>query len=556
MAAERSHFIAPVIQDNPNGWGPTSVSDAFKGIPYQPFSKGDRLGKISDWSGTSYQDRRYQNKYLNQFGGGSQYAYYHDEDESSFHLVDTSRPQKPVYMRNRNRFNQRNLKRDRERQMQRHQTGMQNLMKSRDKRLNRKLQKQYANRNNWQDRNRNQGPQKFRNASVMVREEWKVVEEMDFPRLSKLSLPSVGEPEDLVKCGELEYYDKAYDRVNIKTEVSLAKVNRIFHKVTTTDDPIIRKLLTKGNVFATDTIISTLMTCTRSVYSWDIIVQRVGKKLFFDKRDKSAFDLLTVNETAIETPNDSDTEKSINSTTNLALEATFITQNFSQQVLKRSDEREKFDEPNPFVVEEGGQEEKVASVGYRYRKWNLGDDIDVVVRCEHDAVLAPGTYINVKALNEWESKAGMGDWRQKLDTQRGAVLATELKNNSCKLAKWTVASVLSGSEYLKIGYVSRKNFLDSTKHCILGTQQFRPRELASQMNLSMDNAWGIVRCIVDYCMSLSDGKYLILKDPNKGMIRIYDIPNNTFESEDEDEDDDEEADDEEEDQEQNEANEQ
>ena len=80
--------------------------------------------------------------------------------------------------------------------MQRQQAGMQNLMKSRDKRLNRKLQKQYANRNNWQDR-RNQGPQKFRNASVMVREEWKVIEEMDFPRLSKLSLPSIGEPEDL-----------------------------------------------------------------------------------------------------------------------------------------------------------------------------------------------------------------------------------------------------------------------------------------------------------------------------------------------------------------------
>ena len=49
MAAERSHFIAPVIQDNPNGWGPTSVSDAFKGIPYQPFSKGDRIGKVIVW---------------------------------------------------------------------------------------------------------------------------------------------------------------------------------------------------------------------------------------------------------------------------------------------------------------------------------------------------------------------------------------------------------------------------------------------------------------------------------------------------------------------------
>ena len=72
-----------------------------------------------------------------------------------------------------------------------------------------------------------------------------------------------------------------------------------------------------------------------------------------------------MNETAIETPNDQDPEKGINSATNLALEATFINQNFSQQVLRRSDEREKFEQSNPFVVEEGDEEEKVASVGYR-----------------------------------------------------------------------------------------------------------------------------------------------------------------------------------------------
>ncbi|XP_046847373.1 eukaryotic translation initiation factor 3 subunit D-like [Xenia sp. Carnegie-2017] len=458
-------------------------------------------------------------------------------------------------MRNRNKFNQRNNRHDKERQMQRQQAGMQNLLKTRDNRLHRKLQKQFANRKNWQER-RNQTPQRIRNASVMVREEWKVIEGMDFPRLSKLSLPNVLDPDDLVKCGELEYYDKAYDRVNIKNEVPLALQNRIFHKVTTTDDPVIRNILMEGNVFATDTIISTLMTCTRSVYSWDIIAHRVGSKLFFDMRDESAFDLLTVNETAVETPIDDNAEKSINSTTNLGLEATFINQNFSQQVLKRSEEKEKFDKPNPFIPEDNEEEEKVASIGYSeiichlftYQKWNLGNDIEIVIRCEHDAVLSPGTYINIKALNEWESKGGMGEWRQKLDTQRGAVLATELKNNGCKLAKWTVASVLSGSEYLKIGYVSRKNFVDSSKHCILGTQQFKPRELASQMNLSMDNGWGIVRCIIDYCMNLEKGKYLILKDPNKGMIRNYDIPNNTFDSEDDDDDDDEEeADDEDED---------
>ena len=63
--------------------------------------------------------------------------------------------------------------------------------------------------------------------------------------------------------------------------------------------------------------------------------------------------------------------------------------------------------------------------------------------------------------------------------------------------------------------MSRVNYLDSSKHAILGTQQFRPREFATQIALNMDNAWGVLRCIIDTCMKLPDGKYLILKDPLK-----------------------------------------
>ena len=44
-------------------------------------------------------------KYQSQFAGGSQYAYYHEGDESSFQLVDTTKPQKTAYQRNRQRFN-------------------------------------------------------------------------------------------------------------------------------------------------------------------------------------------------------------------------------------------------------------------------------------------------------------------------------------------------------------------------------------------------------------------------------------------------------------------
>ncbi|XP_078807107.1 eukaryotic translation initiation factor 3 subunit D-like [Oryzias latipes] len=135
------------------------------------------------------------------------------------------------------------------------------------------------------------------------------------------------------------------------------------------------------------------------------------------------------------------------------------------------------------------------------------------------------------------------DWRQKLDSQRGAVLATELKNNSYKLARWTCCAMLAGSEYLKLGYVSRYHVKDSARHVILGTQHFKPNEFASQINLSMENTWGILR------RNLDEGKYLILKDPNKQVIRVYSLPDGTFSSDEEEEEEEDEEDEEEEDEE-------
>ncbi len=45
---------------------------------------------------------------------------------------------------------------------------------------------------------------------------------------------------------------------------------------------------------------------------------------------------------------------------------------------------------------------------FRYKKFKLGADIELVVRCEHDAVTQGPSgelaYMNVKSLNEWDSK--------------------------------------------------------------------------------------------------------------------------------------------------------
>ena len=47
-------------------------------------------------------------------------------------------------------------------------------------------------------------------------------------------------------------------------------------------------------------------------------------------------------------------------------------------------------------------------------------------------------------------------------------------------------------------------------------------------------------------MALDDGKYVIVKDPNKPILRIYSVPPHTFEDEEEDDEEEEEEGEEEE----------
>ena len=66
-------------------------------------------------------------------------------------------------------------------------------------------------------------------------------------------------------------------------------------------------------------------------------------------------------------------------------------------------------------------------------------------------------------------------------------------------------------------YITRFKIKDSSRHVILGSQQFKPLEFANQINLSMDNAWGIVRCIIDLVMQQKDGKvfFELIESPYK-----------------------------------------
>ena len=79
-------------------------------------------------------------------------------------------------------------------------------------------------------------------SSVDIRPEWTVKEQIPFTSLSKLNY-KVDEPEELKFCGKLRYYDKAYDRITPRSEKPLLRTKRTFRSVTTSDDPVIRCVL-------------------------------------------------------------------------------------------------------------------------------------------------------------------------------------------------------------------------------------------------------------------------------------------------------------------------
>ena len=176
--------------------------------------------------------------------------------------------------------------------------------------------------------------------------------------------------------------------------------------------------------------------------------------------DNCLKDTITVNENAADPPADSEKE-TLNSATSLALEAMFINTNFAIQVVK-DDTYTDLPNPNPFAMEDA---EQLASAGYFYRVFDLSvhedEEFKLILRTEVDAYM-PDTHpekgeglVTIKALNEFDAKAtgagGAPDWRTKLDSQRGAVVATEMKNNSFKMARWAVQSILAGADVMKLG---------------------------------------------------------------------------------------------------------
>lgn len=439
-----------------------------------------------------------------------------DDQDGAFHVVD-NRPVKT------SKFQQRRAQQQRFQQQRRER-------EQRDGERRKPTERQQQQQQRRFDR-RDQQRQVQYSSSVDIRPEWAVKEQIPLPALSRLSC-AVGAPEELGAYGAVAFYDKAYDRITARTEKPLERTQRVFRSVTASDDPVLRRLASEGagRVFATDGVLSALMCARSSVYGWDVVFTRQGDRLFIDKRDGGPLDLLTVGETAPEQiPEDRD---NVNGLQQLALEATAVNQSLSQQLTASAGAKHELGEASPFA--EGTAEgEELAPAGYRYRKWALGPGgPEIVVRCEANAAITtPRGEVQlavVRALNEWNPKET--DWRKRLDQSRASMLLTEAKNNKNRMARWTAEAILVGAEAIKWGYVSRAGPRDNANHSVLSVQTSKPKDFAGQIQLSMDHCWGTVRALVDAVLAMDEGKYLLVKDPNKDLLRLYAVPSDAFEA--------------------------
>eukprot|EP00158_Paraphelidium_tribonemae_P004851 Partr_v1_DN27003_c0_g1_i2_m29188 putative Component of the eukaryotic translation initiation factor 3 (eIF-3) complex, which is involved in protein synthesis and, together with other initiation factors, stimulates binding of mRNA and methionyl-tRNAi to the 40S ribosome (By similarity) len=393
---------------------------------------------------------------------------------------------------------------------------------------------------------------KGRETAVRVGADWVFVEEYQLSAFSKLStLAPSGDDgvKDLRTCGSAGVYARSFDRISQRAPVVLSSApihddesSKVLPLVK--EDAVMQEFADKTKnsdiVMASGAVLAALMTAPRSVNGWDVIINRRTRSdgvriVEFEQRRGGALEQVTVNETATAHEFMNENKEGPNSPASLAVEATLVNEKFQKLAIDSKQPAVHFSEP-------------VNQKACKYRKWILrksGSDegsegekgLVLISRSEIDATSGPTTlslntlmeYHRIDpATNQLQSKS-TPDWKQKIDSQRGAILANCIKNNSYKLARWTMESVLGRIDQMKLAFVSRKFATNASGgHLIVGTQFYRPLEFATnQLGVDMEQAWGIVRGVAEiFLQREEDGVYALIKDPSYPKIKMYRVPEN------------------------------
>lgn len=201
-------------------------------------------------------------------------------------------------------------------------------------------------------------------------------------------------------------------------------------------------------------------------------------------------------------------------------------------------EKIQLEDENPFIEDEN---QIATRCGYVYKIWRIQEADEatgkkekrICIRCSihsHNGRLdESGKFkkqtMNVYAFNEFAPNTT--NWRSRIDTKLIPCMNEEIKNNSFKVSRWLCQSLLADVDFIKFGFISRKEENNNTKHHLLTTHTVPTHVWAKEMACQMENMWSKVKHLVETIEEDqketpdSAVEFILLKDFNRMCIRLY-----------------------------------
>eukprot|EP01084_Bolivina_argentea_P003032 5657_1 len=412
------------------GWGPTEDTiPSFSGLPFTPFSKHDTINFIANWDTTSRTHRR-SRRPRTKFGDDENAALQFEDSDlddgfeggitvkkrtyetiAKYKRDRTKELNKLTYSQNRNKV----------KEQQRIQDAPASRRGTRRQVQNKRRRKRYIE---------NQRPTipsiKKLDTWIDLTDIWfrETFEEgygnnsgnkFIFKINGEDSMGRVYTPKNkkLILSGLLHGVLTKYDMLNGNTyQPQILNYEKFsdykflhFNYKSTTQDPYILELAQKRinktpTIYTTDNVLSAIMCCNRSKYSFDIVINKIGQNIFLDERNKILSNY-SVDETSQHRPTKKGTSR-INQYMALSQEATYINHVFREQMVyhNKLEYTQKLKRQHPFINEingnqsgKGGRNKKKkknksknsgqepASQAFSYNLYEVTDTINLICRC-------------------------------------------------------------------------------------------------------------------------------------------------------------------------------
>lgn len=395
----------------------------------------------------------------------------------------------------------------------------------------------------WKSQRENPRPNK---TSINIKDSWIPMTEIWFNNTFKtdsiMDLQKSPKYNKLITAGRIHGVLTKYDGLRYSPQPlqshRYATVESFECKPASTDPYIVelaRK--NKGNIYTTDNVLSAIMCCQRSKYSFDFIVSKIGNNIFLDERNKGLSGY-SVDETSITRPTKYKQPK-IDYYTSLAFEAEAINYVFHEQMLYQNnlDHIKRLSRPHPYNNNKNGKngtkrkKMAVSSQGFSYNLYNISKNMQVICRCGIDGNDDEHNNIKLCALNQYNhNKSQTHDWTRDLNKKQTAILREEIRNNNFKCARWGIKAKLSDSKYVKLGFVAREKNYKIDKHQIVGVKTFETRDYLKKFGIkSLRDPWNIFIRFINKIKDIEvDGRFIVIRDPLYQVFRIYKIENESF----------------------------